>query len=110
MSIVNLSKNQLAKTIVLYAINDEVRNNLDKIEVIESENGDLLKDIKLIVGGVELDFERVVKRIGEQFDNAIENRAVDIINEKFQSLSSELDDLQERVTENKERFKYNWEE
>lgn len=110
MSVVNLSKNRLAMNIVLYALGADEDNasKIDKMEVIESENNDLLKDVKLIVGGVELDFENVVKRIGEQFDVAVQDKVTEVLNGKIGDMMNELNDMQQYIEEHKELFSPDW--
>jgi len=67
------------------------------------------RDVKFSVGGVELDFEKVIKAIEQNFDIAIEERARKIVNEKFDNLLNIIDDVTERVSDQTEMFKYNWE-
>ena len=61
------------------------------------------------VGGVELNFDNVAKRIEECFSTAVTNRAQELLDAKYDDLLSEIDDMQERIREQKQRFKCEWE-
>lgn len=62
------------------------------------------------VGGVELNFDNVAKRIDECFSDAVVKKAQELLDHRFNGLINEIDDMQERIREQKERFKYEWEE
>lgn len=62
------------------------------------------------VGGVELNFDNVAKRIDECFSDAVAKKAQELLDHRFNGLINEIDDMQERIREQKERFKYEWEE
>lgn len=62
------------------------------------------------VGGVELNFDNVAKRIEECFADAVTKKAQELLDEKYDDLLNEIDDMKERVKEQKEKFKYDWEE
>lgn len=61
------------------------------------------------VGGVELDFNNVITAIKNSFNNAITEKAQGLLEEKYDDLLNEIDDMQKRIREQKERFKYDWE-
>lgn len=107
MSIVNLSKNELAKAIVLFGIGEDFEK-IHEMEVIESESHDLLKDVKLIVGGVELDFERVVKRIGDQLDVSVRDKTTDVLINKLSYMVEGLDEMITYIEAHKEMFTPDW--
>jgi hypothetical protein len=73
----------------------------------KSEYG--LKDVKFTVGGIELDFENVVKRIEELFDWEIEEKAKEILSEKYDGLIEEIDEIKARIEKHETAFKYDWE-
>lgn len=61
------------------------------------------------VGGVELNFDNVAKRIEECFSDAVTNKAQELLDNKYNDLLTEIDDMQERIKEQKARFKYEFE-
>lgn len=62
------------------------------------------------VGGVELNFDNVVKRIEASFSDAVTKKAQELLDAKFNDLIDELYDIQSRVKERKDLFKYAWED
>ncbi len=62
------------------------------------------------VGGVELNFDNVAKRIEECFNDAVTKKAQELLDAKYDNLIGELYDIQERIKEQKARFKYEWED
>lgn len=62
------------------------------------------------VGGVELNFDNVAKRIEEIFDDAVTKKAQKLLDEKYDNLLEEIDDVRERIKAQKEKFKYDWED
>lgn len=120
---INLKHEDLAMWVICSAIGKQ-SELIDKIEK-KSEKDSILTDVKLIVGGVELDFNNVVVSLQQNFDiqldkikasvgkEAFEKRVADkvkdIIDEKYNSLLGDLYDIQERLESHKEVFKYEWE-
>lgn len=72
-------------------------------------NADGSYPIFFSVGGVELNFDNVVKRIEECFSDAVANKAQELLDDKYSHLINEIDDIQKRINEQKELFKYDWE-
>lgn len=105
MSLVKLEHGTMAMWVVCAAIGKE--NQL--IETMEATE-DGLKDIKFSVGGVELDFMKVVQRIDEEISKLITLKAQRLLADKYGDLEFEINDIQERIKKQKERFKYSWEE
>lgn len=67
--------------------------------------------VKFEVGGVELDFNKVAKRIDESINKLVESKAKELLDSKYESLLREIHDIQERLeNQKKELFKYDWEE
>lgn len=63
------------------------------------------------VGGVELDFSSVAKRVDEEISELVKNEAKTLLDEKYGNLIEEIMDIQERVKNHTENlFKYNWEQ
>jgi len=62
------------------------------------------------VGGIELDFSKVAKRVDEQISELVKSKAESLLNEKYGNLIGEIMDIQERIEAQKDRlFKYDWE-
>ena len=74
------------------------------------KNEDGTYPVLFSVGGIGLDFGNVAKRIEEIFDDAVTDKAQELLNTKYSDLLNELADIQERVENQKQRFKYDWEE
>ena len=62
------------------------------------------------VGGVELNFDNVAKRIEECFDDTVTRKAQKLLDDKYDNLLEEIDDVRERIKAQKEKFKYDWED
>lgn len=81
---------------------------------------DLIKEMKrnadgsypvfFSVGGVELDFNKVAERIGKSFSEIVAKKAQELLDEKYNDLLNEIYDMQDRIKEQKQRFKYDWED
>lgn len=81
-----------------------------------TQNEDGSYPIIISVGGVELDFTKVVERIDNYLDDVDKNiddkvadKAMEILEKKYDGLMDDIYDLQERVKGQKERLKYDWE-
>ena len=61
------------------------------------------------VGGVELDFNNVAKRIKESFNDAVTKKAQELLDDMYSDLTSEIYDMQERIKQHQARFKYDYE-
>ena len=82
------------------------RDLINKMEKDEDGN----YPVFFSVGGVELNFDNVAKRIEECFSDAVAKKAQELLDAKYDSLIGELYDMQERIKEHKQRFKYDWED
>lgn len=102
------SKNEMVMWAVCEAIG-ETHELINKMETCQGDNGKTLHNIIFSVGGVELDFAKLIDAIISNVDNLVEKKANEIINSQFVSLIDEIDDLQERVKSKQEEFKYSWE-
>lgn len=80
---------------------------------------DLIKEMKrnadgsypifFSVGGVELDFDKVIQRMNDCIHDMVAKKAQELLNEKYDDLISEIISIRNRIGEQKERFKYDWE-
>lgn len=75
-----------------------------------TKNEDGSYSVFFSVGGVELNFDNVAKKIEKCFDDAVAKKAQELLDEKYDSLIGEIYDMQERIKEHKQRFKYDWED
>lgn len=73
------------------------------------KNEDGTYPVVFSVGGIELDFSLVAKQIDEQISELITNEANALLHERYDSLIGEITEIQERLEQQKERFKYDWE-
>jgi hypothetical protein len=94
MNKVDLIKNKLAMQIVCMAIGEDFEL-IDKMVVDENH----LREIVFSVGGVELDFNRVIKHIDEIFDESVEIRAKEMVKEKYQEIVDRLSDISQKAKE-----------
>ena len=79
---------------------------IDKME----KNDDGSYPIIFSVGGIELDFSRVAKRVDEQISELVKNKAEALLEERYGNLIGEIMEIQERIKDQKESlFKYEWE-
>lgn len=78
---------------------------IDKMQ----KNEDGTYPVVFSVGGVDLDFSLVAKRIDEQISELVTNKAKTLLYERYEDLLGEITDIQERLEEQKERFRYDWE-
>lgn len=63
------------------------------------KNADGSYPIKFEVGGVELDFSKIAKRVDESINRMVEEKAVELLNKKYSKLIKEIDDIQEKLNE-----------
>ena len=73
------------------------------------KNEDGTYPVVFSVGGIELDFGLVANRIDEQISELVSNKAQALLNERYDDLVGEIYEIQERLKEQKEKFKYEWE-
>ena len=98
---IDISKKDVGMWVICEAIGSQ-HNLIDKIKFDEGH----MLDICLTVGGVELDFSNVAKCINEVFNEAVTAKAQELLTNKYDSLISSINDIQERINEQKERFSY----
>lgn len=68
-------------------------------------NGDCTVDVTFIVGGVELDFNKVSERIKQHLGNFIASRANYVLEERYGELEDEICHIKELLTKEKEKIK-----
>ena len=78
---------------------------IDKMK--KSEDGSY--PLVFSVGGVELNFDNIAKRINESFSEMVNKRAKELLAEKYGDLCEALNDIQERIESQKDLFPYEWE-
>lgn len=61
------------------------------------------------VGGVELDFNLVARRIDESINAMVADKAKSLLCESYGNLLDEINEIQERIESQKEIFRYDWE-
>lgn len=61
------------------------------------------------VGGVELDFNLVARRIDESINTMVAEKAKSLLYENYGNLLNEISEIQERIEGQKEIFRYDWE-
>lgn len=75
-----------------------------------TRNDDGTFPIEFSIGGISLDFSLVAKRIDESLNDMIKNKATNLLLNKYDDLISELEDIKERISYQKDTFfKYEWE-
>ena len=99
----------ITEDIRMWVICEAIGKDRDLFEKMK-KNEDDSYSVFFSVGGVELNFDNVAKRIGECFNDAVTKKAQELLDTKYNDLCIEIDDIQERIREQKSRFKYEWEE
>ena len=75
----------------------------DKIlEMVNEKDGTY--PVKFEVGGVELDFSVVAKRIEDSIDELVASKAQEFLDDKYENLIKGISDIQERIYDQKEKF------
>ena len=99
------TKRDMAQRIVLESIGSN-HHLIDQMQ----RNADGTFDVVLTVGGVQLDFDHFAEVIEKQLEGLIEGEAQALLDKKYADLVGEIEDIQERIQKQKEKFKYDWEE
>ena len=75
-----------------------------------TRNSDGSLPIKFEVGGVELDFSAVAKRIDKSLDDLVKNKAQKLLDDKYSALIDTINNIQENLEWQKETlFQYSQE-
>lgn len=86
-----------------------IGDNPDLIQHM-NKNEDGSYPVMFSVGGVELDFCKVAKRVDESISEMVSGEANKLLQEKYGDCIGELMEIQERIEEQKKTlFKYEWE-
>lgn len=93
----------------MWVICAAIGSNRDLIDKMK-KNKDGSYPVVFSVGGVELDFNMVTKRIKEQLDEFVAEKAMTLLIKRYDGLLDDISDIQERLSNHKEMFKYVWEE
>ena len=93
----------------LWVICSAIGDDHDKVKQMQ-KNEDGTYPIKFSVGGVELDFNKVIKRLDEDLDRLVERKAQKLVDLRYEDLIGDIRDIQERLEYHKDRLKYDWEE
>lgn len=93
----------------LWVICSAVGDDHDKVKQMQ-KNEDGTYPIKFSVGGVELDFNKVIKRLDEDLDKLVERKAQKLIESRYDDLIKDIHDIQERLEYHKDKLKYDWED
>ena len=100
----NVMDRNMATRIVLESIGSN-HHLIDQMK----QNDDGTFDVVLTVGGVQLDFDRFTEVIENQLEELIEGEAQALLDKKYADLVCEIEDIQERIQNQKEKFKYDLE-
>lgn len=106
---VKLNKENNVKIAVIAAI----ENDLDLLKkVIDSrkEDSEGYDDIVFSINGVELNFNNFINNFAKEWNQIVETRAIEILNEKYENLLRPIMDIQEELDIQKriiERKTYN---
>lgn len=98
--IVDLEKNKLAMWMVCEAVASQ-HELIDKMDNIGTEGNEILKDIKFIVGGVELNFLNVIEAIDKNVTAMVNKEARELVEKKFDNL---IEAIEEAKTIFEEKF------
>ena len=96
-------KDNLQRWVVCTAASPELVERMKK-------NEDGTYPVVFMVGGVELDWEKVINELSSQFDNLVDKRAQSLLNRKYLNLIDEIYDITDRIKNHKEKFKWDGEE
>lgn len=111
MTKIKFEHDTMAMWALCVAIGEE-HYKIDEMEV--DENG--YREVVFNVGGVELDFEKVVNRMDNMFMDIVTEKAKELLSDKYIGLINELSELEisisnvrDRIENQKEIFKYEYE-
>ena len=102
-----MKHNDMELWLILAALGEgEQRKNPDTF----TRNSDGSLPIKFEVGGVELDFSAVAKRIDESLDYLVKDKAQKLLDDKYSELIDAINNIQENLEWQKETlFEYSQE-
>lgn len=88
----------------LWLICAAINGDNDKIFKMVKSEEDGIYPVKFEVGGVELDFSVVAKRIEDSIDELVASKVQKILDDKYENLIKDISDIQERIYNQKEKF------
>ena len=96
---------------VMWAVCHAVDGDGQTTQIMKNSKTDNPKsyDIVFTVNGVELDFQKIINTLVEQYNIQVEKSAKKLLKDRFSSIIDDLDDIQERIDNQKLIFKYDWE-
>ena len=96
---------------VMWAVCHAMNGNDEITKILTNSKTEHPKsyDVVFTVNGVELDFQKVINTLIEQYSMQVEKTAKMLLKNRFSSVIDDLDDIQERIDAQKDIFKYDWE-
>ena len=89
----------------MWLILTSVGKDVDLInQMKKDEDGSYQVEFK--VGGLELDFNNVVERLDKSLDDLVVRKATELLQDKYSDIINDIQDIQDRISHQKERFKY----
>ncbi len=88
----------------LWLICAAINGDNDKILKMAKSEKDGTYPVKFEVGGIELDFSVVAKRIEDSIDELVASKAQEFLDDKYENLIKGISDIQERIYDQKEKF------
>lgn len=89
----------------MWLILTSVGKDVDLInQMKKDEDGSYQVEFK--VGGLELDFNNVVERLDKSLDDLVARKATELLQDKYSDIINDMQDIQDRISHQKERFKY----
>ena len=83
-------------SVAMWVVSAAIGEDFDLIDKMSLDENDLY-DVEFKVGGVELDFNNVVECIAETYENAVNDRAKELLKEKFDTICNEAQSISERL-------------
>lgn len=96
-------------TMEMWVVCAAIEENRDIISKMK-KNEDGSYPVLFTVGGVELSFEKLCRRLNEETNNLALEKAKELVDEKYGAVFEELEDIRDRLEhQKKELFSYDWE-
>ena len=100
MKDIKLKTGSMAKWIVVKCVSGYGTDLISKMKV----NEDGTYPVEFKVCGVELDFERFTERLDKELNEFIDDRAKEILCEKYNNLVREIDEIQDALEHHEKLF------
>lgn len=97
--------------IVMWAICTAIGSQGELIDKMNRKiiDGKLVEDIKFNVNGVDLNFRNVMEDIEKNIDRMVEDKAKELIKDKFEGLHESLETMKKNILYESNKFKYEYE-